>query len=104
MQNLRLRAVWRALIVLTATVVPLLIKPASLRAGENDNGEASLGDQLPIAAMLPFVGLLLCIALLPLLAGHWWERNRNKAIVAAALSVPLAIYLAAAFGEAGIHE
>jgi Na+/H+ antiporter NhaD/arsenite permease-like protein len=104
MQNLRRRAVWRAVIVLTATAVPLLINPASLRAGANDDGGASLGQQLPIAAMLPFLGLLLCIAVLPLLAGHWWERNRNKAIVAAALSVPLAVYLAAAFGEAGIHE
>jgi Na+/H+ antiporter NhaD/arsenite permease-like protein len=81
-----------------------LITPVNVHAGANGTGGPGLGEQLPVAAMLPFVGLLLCIAVLPLAAGHWWEHNRNKAIVAAALSAPLAIYLAAAFGEAGIHE
>ncbi len=37
----------------------------------------------------PFVGLLLCIAILPLLhkTEHWWHHNRNKLIVALALGV-----------------
>ncbi len=37
----------------------------------------------PLGA-LPFVALLLCIAVLPLIAatGSWWHHNRNKALVA----------------------
>jgi Na+/H+ antiporter NhaD/arsenite permease-like protein len=40
----------------------------------------------------------------PLAFPHWWEHNRNRAIVSAVLAVPLAIYLVAAWGEAGIHQ
>ena len=54
--------------------------------------------------MLPFVGTLLCIALLPLFAGHWWEHNRNKGIIAALFAVPVAVYLALAFGRDGAHD
>ena len=50
---------------------------------------------LPAWSVAPFVALLLCIALLPLLAPHWWHSNRNKARVAAAAGVPIAVYLAA---------
>src|SRR5258708_18113286 len=74
-----------------------------LAAAEGHVGE-SLGAQLPLATVIPFAAMLLSIALFPLLAGHWWERNRNKAIVAALLAGPLAIYMALAFGSSGIHE
>jgi Na+/H+ antiporter NhaD/arsenite permease-like protein len=41
-----------------------------------------------LAWTLPFVALLLAIAVLPLVpaARHWWERNRNKLALALALS------------------
>jgi Na+/H+ antiporter NhaD/arsenite permease-like protein len=43
---------------------------------------------------LPFVGLLLSIAILPLAAAHFWESNLRKLGVCAALSAPvLALYL-----------
>ena len=37
----------------------------------------------------PFALLLLAIAVLPLAAPHFWERNRSKAIVCAVLGVPV---------------
>ena len=43
---------------------------------------AELGVQLGLWTLLPFVGMLLAIDLLPLFAGHFWERNRNKGGVA----------------------
>jgi Na+/H+ antiporter NhaD/arsenite permease-like protein len=43
--------------------------------------------------VVPFVVLLVGIAVLPLAAPHFWEPNRNKLIVSAALGVPvLALY------------
>ena len=42
--------------------------------------DGSLGDRLPIFAVLPFVALLLCVAVLPLMAHQWWDKNRNKAM------------------------
>ena len=49
---------------------------------------------LPLYATLPFVAMLLAIAILPLAAPHWWEPNRNKLIVSAGLGLPvLVLYL-----------
>jgi Na+/H+ antiporter NhaD/arsenite permease-like protein len=43
--------------------------------------------------VLPFVVMLLAIAICPLRVPHWWEDNRNKGIVSAALGLPvLAVY------------
>src|SRR5919198_27845 len=42
---------------------------------------------------VPFVLLLLTIALAPLIRPQWWHHNRNKAIVALVLSLPVVIYL-----------
>ena len=50
----------------------------------------TLGRALPLWAVIPFVGLLLSIAVLPLRAPGFWRRNRNKALVAALWSAPAA--------------
>jgi Na+/H+ antiporter NhaD/arsenite permease-like protein len=52
-----------------------------------------LGHQLPLITALPFVALLLVIALAPLVAPHWWHHNRNKALVALVVSAPILVYL-----------
>ena len=47
----------------------------------------------PVYSVLPFVAMLLAIAVCPLAAPRWWESNRSKFIVAAALGLPvLAVY------------
>ncbi len=60
--------------------------------------------ELPVWSVLPFAGLLLCIAVLPLAAPHFWEPNRNKGIVAGLFSLPVVAYLLAAHGDAGADE
>jgi Na+/H+ antiporter NhaD/arsenite permease-like protein len=52
-----------------------------------------LGSQLPLTTALPFVALLLAIALAPLIQRQWWHHNRNKALVAAIVSLPILVYL-----------
>jgi Na+/H+ antiporter NhaD/arsenite permease-like protein len=64
-------------------------------------GVADLAQQLPLVSVVPFLLLLLAIAVLPLVAGHWWERNRNKAIVVACFALPVAAYLGLLLGPAG---
>ena len=44
-------------------------------------------------SMIPFGIMLLMIAIGPLIAEHWWEKNRNKLIVSLFLGVPVAICL-----------
>jgi Na+/H+ antiporter NhaD/arsenite permease-like protein len=62
------------------------------------------GLELPVWTVIPFVGLLLSIAVLPLATPHFWESNRNRGLVAAAFSLPVALYLLAFHGAAGAHE
>jgi Na+/H+ antiporter NhaD/arsenite permease-like protein len=70
------------------TSVPLgnLATPVAEKGHEPSVHERSIPG-LPWIA--PFVALLLCIALLPLIhsTSHWWEHNSSKLIVALALSV-----------------
>lgn len=54
---------------------------------------AQVGPLSAAAFILPFAGLLLAIAVLPLKAGHFWESNRNKAFVAGGISLPVFIFL-----------
>ena len=51
--------------------------------------------EVPQLMVLPFAILLLCIAALPLAVGHWWEHNKNKGLVAGALSLPVIAWLLA---------
>ncbi len=44
---------------------------------------------LPLWSVAPFGLMLLCIAVLPLVANHFWEHNRNKALLSFALGVPI---------------
>ncbi|MEZ4221454.1 MAG: sodium:proton antiporter [Polyangiaceae bacterium] len=63
--------------------------PASALAS---TGHDDLGRTLPLWSVIPFVVLLLCIAVLPLTTPHWWDVNRNKGIVAALCGVAPALY------------
>jgi Na+/H+ antiporter NhaD/arsenite permease-like protein len=46
----------------------------------------------PVYAVLPFVAMLLAIAVCPLWIPHWWESNRSKLIVSAALGFPVLVF------------
>jgi Na+/H+ antiporter NhaD/arsenite permease-like protein len=54
---------------------------------------AAASGPIPLWSVAPFAVLLLGIAVLPLVAHHWWESNRNKAIVALLLALPMAGWL-----------
>ena len=47
---------------------------------------------IPLFSLIPFIVMLLSIALLPLFWNHFWEKNKNKLIIAIFLSVPVIIY------------
>ena len=64
---------------------------------------ASLGHELPLWSLAPFALLLLSIAILPLVAHHWWESNKNRALLAGGLALPFAAWLLFGYGEAAEH-
>ncbi|MBP5259295.1 MAG: sodium:proton antiporter [Paludibacteraceae bacterium] len=50
---------------------------------------------IPGWMLVPFIVMLLCIAVLPLIphVGEWWEHNKNKLIVSLLLGVPVAVWM-----------
>ncbi len=68
-----------------------LLAPSTAHASA---GKAELARSLPMWSVVPFVVLLLCIAVLPLATPHWWDKNRNKGIVALACGIAPGIYFA----------
>jgi Na+/H+ antiporter NhaD/arsenite permease-like protein len=72
-----------------STALALVMIPGAALAVE----EHAAGENLPLFLVSPFAGLLLTIAILPLIAHHWWESNRNKGIVSALFGVPMAAYM-----------
>ena len=61
----------------------------------------ALGDQLPWWSALPFVGLLVAVSVLEIVARRWWDRLASKAIVAGLAAALAGSYLLAAHGSAG---
>ena len=57
----------------------------------------------PLYTTLPFVAMLLAIAILPLAAPHWWESNRNKLIVSAVLGLPVLVLYSGRAPAALVH-
>ena len=47
---------------------------------------------LSVYLVIPFVLMLLSIAVIPLKWEHWWEDNNNKLIVSSVLGIPIGIY------------
>lgn len=62
---------------------------------------ADIAAQLSFWAAVPFVCVLLLIALMPAFAPHWWESNRNRGAMMALIAVPFAVWFLHAFGDGG---
>ncbi len=66
------------------------------------HGGVHLGELLPVWSGLPFVGILLSIALFPLFAPHFWHHHFGK--VSAFWALLFAVPFAIAYGEPALHE
>jgi Na+/H+ antiporter NhaD/arsenite permease-like protein len=78
----------------------LLVLPGLAIAAAGGHGEVAthhegpnLGDVLPLWSVIPFAGLLLSIAILPMVAGHWWHHTKNQFIVALGWAAPVFLWL-----------
>lgn len=69
-------------------------------AGEH--GGMDLGAELPLWSIIPFVGILLSIAVFPLVAPHFWHRHFPK--ISALWAVVFAVPFLWAYGQQAMHE
>ncbi|WP_301861262.1 sodium:proton antiporter [uncultured Megasphaera sp.] len=70
--------------------------PAVLASGGSHEAHEAIGALLPTWSIIPFVGMLLSIAICPLVKPHWWEKNMLN--VAIGWSLVFIIPFAAAYG------
>lgn len=87
-------------LILCGIIASLALSGGKLFADET----AHRAINLPGWTILPFAGMLLSIAVLPLAAAHFWEKNRNKGIVAALFALPVIAYLLISFGSHGAER
>ncbi len=80
--------------------IVLALPGAALAA--SGGGQGSLGEVLPLWSVIPFVGILLSIAIWPLVNFHWWHHHFGK--VSAAWALIFAIPFLIAYGGAAFHE
>jgi len=60
----------------------LIIMAGSIQAFAEGAGEShNLGELLPLWSVLPFVGMLLSIAIFPLVKPEWWEHNMMLVVI-----------------------
>lgn len=65
-----------------ALLTSLLILAGGMQAFAEGAGEShNLGELLPIWSVLPFVGMLLSIAIFPLVKPEWWEHNMMLVVI-----------------------
>lgn len=62
--------------------------------GETAHGEGGHGPiKMSLLWIIPFAGILLSIALIPLINGHWWHHNFPKVSLVFGLPMAIAMYL-----------
>lgn len=74
----------------TTSSVALIAIPRALFAMQGHNHKIVSTPE--VWYVLPFIGLLLAIAIIPLWKEHFWESNLNKGIVSALFALPVAAY------------
>ena len=89
-------------------------RTAQTGAGHDAHGEVGQSEHAspegyqppPLWACIPFVGILLCIALLPLIPAteHWWESNKNRLFIAVGFAALALLYYMFIHGMTYNHE
>ena len=62
--------------------------------------------EYPLWSLIPFVTMLACIAVLPLIpaTSHWWERNSSQLTVALVLAIPTTAWMCWKAGSAPLID
>lgn len=94
---------WTRLIVGLCGTLGSSLAWAADPSADHGAAHASLGDVLPLWSVIPFAGLLLSIALMPMVAGHWWHHNKNQLLVAVGWASPVLAFLLYCIGTDYMH-
>ncbi len=76
--------------------------PTDTFAAGGGGEQANLGEMLSLWSVIPFIGILLSIAVIPLVNSHWWHHNFGR--VSAAWALIFAIPFLFAYRGDAFHE
>ena len=62
--------------LLTGLSAFLLFSPLHVFAADGALSDTALGNTLPLWSCIPFAGMLLSIAIFPLVKEEWWEKRK----------------------------
>ena len=62
--------------LLTGLSAFLLFSPLHVFAADGALSDTALGNTLPLWSCIPFAGMLLSIAIFPLIKEEWWEKHK----------------------------
>ena len=66
--------------LLTGLSAFLLFSPLHVFAADGALSDTALGTTLPLWSCIPFAGMLLSIAIFPLIKEEWWEKDRKSVV------------------------
>ncbi len=75
---------WIRLLVLAMTFLT-----PSLAAGAVAQNPDSAAACFPLWSLIPFLLMLVSIAVLPMAVPEWWDKNRNKTLLSVVMSLPV---------------
>ncbi len=96
-----------AAIVLAVVALAALMYQSLAGHGDAHGGGDESHDAVPaLWAIAPFVGVLLSIALLPLIPAtqHWWESNKNRLVVTLSFGAMTLLYYGFTSGGAKVVQ
>ena len=103
-QPARLSGLQKLALLLGAVAVGLLMLDSITGHGVGHGAAHGAAHAPSVWSVIPFAGLLLSIAILPLIpaTAHWWERNGNRLMVSLAFAGITIGYYLAAYGAAKV--
>lgn len=84
----------RLFLGLGTIILLLTVSQNNVLAAKSSTVSESLGAKLPLTWCIPFVCMLLCIAVMPLFAGEWWDKHKQWAVIGWSLLflIPFAVF------------
>ncbi len=87
-----MKKAWMGVGIIAALLAGIIVFFLLALSHGEGNLEAEIGHTLGYWTVIPFVAILLCIAILPLAVGHWWEHNLHRGIVSFLCALPVFLY------------
>ncbi len=95
---------WASIALGAVALALLMYSSFAAHPGDHGGGHDAHAHAPSIWSVIPFAGLLLSIAILPLISktAHWWESNQNRLVVALVFGAITLLYYAASMGFAKV--